>query len=166
MKAKQRKTASRSPFPVTAALLAATAATPQPSAAQSTAPSPQPAPRAETPFVVEYYYKTKWGFAEEFARLFRKNHLPILKKQIETGRFLEVRGEKPRYHATEEGRWDFRVTIVFRSAAAAMTPSGEADIARELFPDQETFRREEQRRFEILLAHWDVPVVPAPEMVP
>jgi len=28
------------------------------------------------PFVVEYYYKTKWGHADEFLRLFRKNHYP------------------------------------------------------------------------------------------
>jgi hypothetical protein len=27
-----------------------------------------------------------------------------------------------------------------------------------LYPDQETFRREERRRFEILQAHWDVPI--------
>ncbi|MBA3765542.1 MAG: hypothetical protein H0W99_00880 [Acidobacteria bacterium] len=32
--------------------------------------------------------------------------------------------------------------------------------AKKLFPDQETFKREEQRRFEILLGHWDTPVVP------
>jgi hypothetical protein len=68
------------------------------------------------------------------------------------GRFLEVKAEKPRYHATEEGRWDFRVTIVFRSAAAAAESSGEEEIKKQLFPDQATFQREEKRRFEILLA--------------
>ncbi len=31
-------------------------------------------------------------------------------------------------------------------------------LKRQLFPDQDTFQREEQRRFEILLAHWDVPI--------
>jgi hypothetical protein len=139
---------------------------PMPAAAQTAAPSARPTARAETPFVVEYYYKAKWGFTDEFARLFLKNHFPVLKKQIESGRFLEVRAEKPRYHATEEGRWDFRVTIVFRSAAAAADGSGEDEIKKKLFPDQETYRREEQRRFEILLAHWDLPVVAAPEMVP
>jgi hypothetical protein len=139
---------------------------PQPSAAQAGAPPARPTTRAEAPFVVEYYYKAKWGFADEFARLFKKNHLPVLKKQIESGRFLEVRAEKPRYHATEEGRWDFRVTIVYRSAAAAADGSGEDEIKKQLFADQETFRREEQRRFEILHSHWDLPVVPAPEVVP
>jgi hypothetical protein len=162
METRPRSTAFRSPLSGAAAILAAAASIGGRAAAQTAAPAARP----ETPFVVEYYYKAKWGFAEEFARLFRKNHLPVLKKQLESGRLLEVKAEKPRYHATEEGRWDYRVTIGFRSAAAAADASGEADIAKQLFPDQETFRREEQRRFEILLAHWDVPVVPAPEMAP
>lgn len=114
----------------------------------------------EQPFVVEYYYKAKWGYADEFIRLFRKNHFPVLKKQIETGRILEVTGARPRYHATEDGRWDYRVTIVFKNVAAASDNSGEEAIIKQLYPDQETFRREEQRRFDILIAHWDVPIVP------
>jgi hypothetical protein len=149
-----------------AALLVALAAISVPAAAQPGPPSSRPATRTETPFIVEYYYKAKWGFADEFAQLFRKNHLPVLKKQIESGRFLEVRAEKPRYHATEDGRWDFRVTIVFKNAAVAADSSGEDEIKKQLFPDQETYRREEQRRFEILLAHWDLPLVVAPEMAP
>jgi hypothetical protein len=35
----------------------------------------------------------------------------------------------------------------------------DAEIKKQLYPDQETFIREEQRRFEILAAHWDLPVV-------
>jgi hypothetical protein len=154
------------PLLCAAALFLMVAAIPILAAAQSGAALSQPGARAETPFVVEYYYKAKWGFADEFARLFQKNHLPVLKKQIESGRLLEVKAEKPRYHATEDGRWDFRVTIVFRSLAAAAEASAESEIAKQLFSDQETFRREEQRRFEILLAHWDVPIASAPEMVP
>ncbi len=145
-------------------LLLVLPAVPSPAATQPV--PPRATAPAETPFVVEYYYKAKWGYAEEFARLFAKNHLPVLKRQIESGRILEVKVVKPRYHATEEGRWDYRVTIVFRSAAAAADASEEAAIARQLFPDQETFRREEQRRFEFLLAHWDLPLVPAPEVAP
>ena len=66
------------------------------------------------PFVAEYYYTARWGHADEFIRLFKKNHLPVLKKQIETGRILRVSAVKPRYHATEDWRWDYRVTIVFK----------------------------------------------------
>jgi hypothetical protein len=117
--------------------------------------SPKP---PQAPFVAEYYYTARWGHADEFIRLFKKHHLPVLKKEIERGRILRVTAVKPRYHATEDGRWDYRVTIVFRDVAAAHDNSGEEAIKRELFPDQETYRREEQRRFEILQAHWDVPI--------
>jgi hypothetical protein len=37
-------------------------------------------------------------------------------------------------------------------------PSDDADVVRRLYPDQAKFQKEEQRRFEILDAHWDVPL--------
>ena len=125
--------------------------------AVAAAQSPQ---AKEQPFVAEYYYKAKWGYADEFIRLFKKNHYPELKKQIASGRILEVRAERPRYHTTEEGRWDYRVTIVFKNAAVANDSSGEDALIKQLYPDQETYKREEQRRFEILIAHWDLPILP------
>ena len=117
---------------------------------------------ADEAFTADYYYKARWGYADEFIRLFKKNHFPVLKKQMETGRILSVTCAKPRYHATEDGRWDYRVTIVFKNMAAASDQASEEPIVTQLFPDQETFKREEQRRFEILLAHWDVRVVSVP----
>jgi hypothetical protein len=110
------------------------------------------------PFVVEYYYKTKWGHADEFLKLFKKNHYPLLKKQVEMGRMLKVWMDQPRYHTTEDGRWDYRVTIVFKNSAAADEPFDDDSLKKQLFPDQETYAREEQRRFEILDAHWDLPI--------
>jgi hypothetical protein len=118
------------------------------------------AARTEQPYVVEYYYQTRWGYADEFIRLFRKNHYPVLRKQVDSGRLLSVTAVAPRYHATEDRRWDYRVTIVFRNAQVASEPDPDLEgIVRQLYPDQERFRAEEQRRFEILLAHWDVPTV-------
>jgi len=113
---------------------------------------------SDKPFVVEYYYKAKWGSADEFLRLFKKNHYPLLKKQVEMGRMLKVWMDAPRYHSTEDGRWDYRVTIVFKNSSAANDPFDEEGIKKQLYPDQETYAKEEQRRFEILLAHWDVPI--------
>ena len=114
----------------------------------------------DQPFVVEYYYKAKWGYADEFIQLFKKNHYPLLRKQVEMGRMLQVTAVRPRYHTTEEGRWDYRVTIVFKNAAVANDNSGEDALIKQLYPDQPTYRRDEQRRFEILIAHWDVPLMP------
>jgi hypothetical protein len=50
------------------------------------------------------------------------------------------------------------VTIVFKNAAVANEPFDETQIKKDLWPDQETYEREEQRRFEVLEAHWDLPV--------
>jgi hypothetical protein len=115
-------------------------------------------PAEGRPFAVECYYRARWGQADEFIRLYRKNHLPVLKKSIEKGRILKLTAVKPRYHATEESRWDYRVTIVFKNAEFAHDYSVEEESKKQLFPDQETFKKEEQRRFEILQAHWDIPV--------
>ncbi len=112
----------------------------------------------EQPYVVEYYYKAKWGHAEEFLALFKKNHYPVLKKEIELGRMLKVSMTAPRYHATEDGRWDYRVTIVFKNAAIGNDNFDSAPLIKQLYADQETYKKEEQRRFEILDAHWDLPV--------
>lgn len=112
----------------------------------------------DRPFVVEYYYKAKWGHADEFLKLFKKNHYPVLKKEMEMGRIAKVWVDQPRYHATEDGRWDFRVTIVFKNAAVANEPFDEVALQKQMYPDQETFQHEEQRRFEILVGHWDLPI--------
>jgi hypothetical protein len=112
----------------------------------------------DQPFVEEYYYKTKWGHADEFLTLFKKNHYPVLKKEIELGRILKVSMSAPRLHATEDGRWDYRVTIVFKNSSIANDNFDSADLLKQLYPDQDTYKKEEQRRFEILDAHWDVPI--------
>ena len=127
----------------------------QPAAPRAAAPAALTAER----YVVEYYYKVKWGHQQEFMDLFRRNHLPLLLARVQRGTMTDVSAVAPRYHATEDGRWDYRVTITFPSAAvaAAGDPQEEVD-RRRLYPDTAAFAREERRRFEILDAHWDVPL--------
>lgn len=118
-----------------------------------------PQAKADQPYAMEYYYKTQWGHQQEFLQLFLKNHYPLLKKQIEGGRIVSVKIEAPANHLPEEARWDYRVTIRFKNSAVATTANpAEESLIKQLWPDQDTYKREEQRRFEILLAHWDVPV--------
>ena len=114
---------------------------------------------ANQPYTMEYYYKVQWGHQQEFLDLFLKNHYPLLKKSVEKGRMVSVKIETPANHMTEDARWDYRVTIKFKNSTVATTsdPDDESDI-KQLWPDQATYKREEARRFEILLAHWDLPV--------
>jgi hypothetical protein len=118
---------------------------------------PQAAP--DQPYTIEYYYKVQWGHQQEFHDLFLKNHYPLLKKIQSAGRMLAIKIEAPAYHTTEDGRWDYRVTITYKNSTVATTanPDEEAFI-KQLWPDQDTYKKEEQRRFEILAAHWDLPI--------
>ena len=71
---------------------------------------------ADQPYTIEYYYKVQWGHQQEFLDLFLKNHYPLLKKIESTGRMLSVKIEAPAYHTTEDGRWDYRVTIRYKNS--------------------------------------------------
>lgn len=122
------------------------------------AQAPEAAPSAATAFVIEYYYKVKWGHFDEFLGLYKKNHYPILERERQLGRIVRLEAAQPRYHGTEAERWDFRVTIAWKDAATAHDEFDPSRLVAELYPDEKTFEQEEQRRFELLLAHWDVPV--------
>jgi hypothetical protein len=114
---------------------------------------------SDQPYTVEYYYKTQWGHQQEFLDLFLKNHYPLLQKIKSSGRIIALKIESPAYHTTEDGRWDYRVTITYKNSTLATTANpGEEALKKELWPDQAAYAKEEQRRFEILLSHWDLPV--------
>ena len=118
-----------------------------------------PQTSADQPYAMEYYYKVQWGHQQEFLQLFLKNHYPLLQRIIQSGRMLSVKIETPANHMTEDARWDYRVTIRFKNSTAATTGNPEEEsLIKQLWPDQATYKREEQRRFEILQAHWDLPV--------
>ena len=113
----------------------------------------------ERPVRVAYFYKVRWGFQAEFERLFLKNHYSLLLAQKKEGsRIKAVNLYKPTFHGEGRADWTFLVVIEFASWSAIGAPSTAEALARKLFPDQETFKKEEQRRFEILDAHWDVPL--------
>jgi len=107
-------------------------------------------------FVVENYYKVKWGYADEFIQLWKTNHYPLLKKAMEKGDIIRVTASKPRYHSGEDTRWDFRVTLVFKNVSLAFDENLTEPYKKILYPDQETYKKAEQHRFELLIAHWDV----------
>jgi hypothetical protein len=120
------------------------------------APAGQSADRPER--TTWYFYKVKWGYQDEFVQLFQRNHLPILREEMKSGRIKDVRTFVPTYHGDGRSDWTFAVVIVYKDIAAMTAPSQDAEIAKRLYPDQAKFQKEEQRRFEILDAHWDVPL--------
>ena len=107
-------------------------------------------------FTIENYYKVKWGYADEFINLWKVNHYPLLKKAIDKGDIITVEAEKPKLHSGEDTRWDFKVTIVFKDIKAAFDPDLTTPYKKQLYPDLDKLTKDEQHRFELLIAHWDV----------
>jgi hypothetical protein len=120
--------------------------------AQGTTPAQPP---SET--TTWYFYKVKWGFQDEFLDLFQRNHYPVLKALKEAGQYSAIRTYTPRYHGDGRADWTFAVELVRREVPGM---PAEEDVVRKLYPDQAKFRKEEARRFELLEAHWDVPLTP------
>ncbi|MEK6571747.1 MAG: hypothetical protein AABZ61_10285 [Bacteroidota bacterium] len=113
---------------------------------------------ASEPYSIAYYYKVKWGYFDEFVQLFKKNHYPILKAEVERGKLLSVKAYQPQFHGEGRADWHFLVVITYKNWAAIKDTTGGSALVTKLYPDQEKFKKEEQRRFEILDAHWDVPL--------
>jgi hypothetical protein len=122
--------------------------------AQQSAPEPN--------IKVENYYKLKWGHAEEFIALWKKNHYPLLKKLKEKGDVISIEAQAPTLHSSEETRWDYKVILVFKNAHLALDYSIVDPFKKQLFPNQETYKKEEQQRWELVVAHWDVLVEDVP----
>ena len=122
----------------------------------------QVAPTAaeNSPVTVEHYYRIKWGGAGEFTRLYEKNHAPLLEEMKKLGFIRSVRVQEPFTHMAGAPRWDLRVTIVYRDAAAAL-PDPEFDsqwevVKKRTYKDIKLFDSEEKARFGLLEEHWDV----------
>lgn len=111
---------------------------------------------ADESFIIENYYKVKWGFADEFIQLWKTNHYPLLKKAIEKGDIISVTAEKPKLHSGEDTRWDFKVILVFKNAKLAFDPDLTTPYKKQIYPDLEKLARDEKHRFELLISHWDV----------
>ena len=114
--------------------------------------------KKDEPFTIENYYKVKWGYADEFIDLWKINHYPLLKKAQEKGDIINVTAEKPKLHSGEDTRWDFKVTITFKNAILAFDPNLTTPYKQQLYPDLDKLTKDEQHRFELLIAHWDVMV--------
>ena len=117
------------------------------------APAAQAAGEAKT---IWFFYTVKWGGQDEFLDLFQRNHYPILKEMEKAGVYLSVKTFVPENHGDGRADWTFAVELV--EAAKRPAAPTEDEIVTKLYPDRAKLQKEEQRRFELLVAHWDVPL--------
>ena len=101
---------------------------------------------------------TRTARSAEYEVIARISHR--MKKAIKTGDFLSAKIERPFNHVGEADRWDLRVTVVWKNALMAfgLDDFDMEAFNRKLYPDQERWKKEEQRRFELIDEHMDVQV--------
>jgi hypothetical protein len=121
---------------------------PLPAAAQS----PDPAVKG---YEVEWLYRVRYGFIDEWWELWRKYEVPVLERAKSLGYILEYRVYRPTQHMDEAARWDYRVQIHYKDYES----SGKLGaLYNEIFKDSATRKREDQRRWELTTNHWDLPI--------
>lgn len=127
----------------------ATDARPQQSHSVSAASS------GDKPYMVEWVYKVKWGGQDEFWQVFKKYQIATLNREKELGYVTSYEVYRPGHHMGEDSRWDFRIVITYKNIGSSVHGS---EVEKQVFPDQATMKREENRRWELTTAHYDLPI--------
>ncbi len=109
------------------------------------------------PVIVEWVYRTKYGYQDEWWRIFKRYQVAILERQKQLGYVKQYVIYAPSLHTSEDSRWDYRI-IIIRASENAPLGQSESEVAKQLFPDQESFKRDENRRWELTTNHWDLPI--------
>ena len=105
--------------------------------------------------VIEYYYKLAPGAAAEWLELYKKNHNPMLQQLIKEGILLSEKLYERRFHSVAPA-WDYKIVMEWRDwAALEEAHLRHPPIERALYRDLEEHARQEQRRWELTLRHWD-----------
>ena len=123
--------------------------------AQAAAVAPQ-----SKPYLVEWVYRVKYGYQDEWWKIFKKYQIATLDKEKELGYITSYSVTKPGLHTSEDARWDYRIVIVYKDQASA---GHGGEVEKSLFPNTDTWHKEENRRWELTLNHWDLPI---PEIDP
>src|ERR1700691_46423 len=109
----------------------------------------------DKPYLVEWVYKVKWGYADEFWQLFKKYQIATLNREKELGYVTSYTVYRPGFHTGEDSRWEYRIVITYKNLASSTHGS---EVEKQLFPDREAMKRGENRRWEITEAHYDLPI--------
>jgi len=109
----------------------------------------------QAPYQVEWVYRIRYGYQDEWWKIFQKYQIAILDREKTLGYVSNYVVVRPGLHTSEDSRWDYRIVITYPNQAGS---THEDEVERALFPDRATLHKQEQRRWELTLNHWDLPI--------
>ena len=107
------------------------------------------------PHQVEWVYRVKYGYQSEWWTIFKKYQIAILDREKQLGFVSGYTVTRPGLHTSEDARWDYRIIITYPNQDGA---THESEVDKQLFPDRAAEARDEQRRWELTVNHWDLPI--------
>jgi hypothetical protein len=107
------------------------------------------------PYQVEWVYRAKYGYQDEWWRLFQKYQIAALDEEQRRGYVLHYNVVRPGAHVAEDSRWDWRIVITYNGYEGS---THEGEVLKALFPDAAALRHDENRRWELTVNHWDLPI--------
>jgi hypothetical protein len=107
------------------------------------------------PYQVEWVYRVKYGFQDEWWRLFQKYQIAALDEEQRRGYVKSYIVVRPGLHTSEDARWDYRIVITYTGYEGSLH---EGEVEKALFPDVAARNRDEDRRWELTTNHWDLPI--------
>jgi hypothetical protein len=117
--------------------------------------SAQPVKPGARGYEVEWVYRVKYGYIDEWWDIFRKYQIALLDREKALGYVLDYRVYHPQLHTDEAARWDYRVEITYKDFDGSLH---EEELTEQMFPDKATLKREENRRWSLTENHWDLPI--------
>ena len=111
--------------------------------------------KAADGYQVEWVYHVRYGYQDEWWNIFRKYQLAILDREKQLGYVRDYTVYRPGLHTSEDARWDYRIVITYPDYAASRH---EGEVERQLFPDKSALAKDENRRWELTINHWDLPI--------
>ena len=97
----------------------------------------------EKPYLVEWVYKVKWGYADEFWQLFKKYQIATLNREKELGYVTSYTVYRPGLHAGEDSRWEYRIVITYKNIGSSGHGS---EVEKQLFPEPSRYSRPRRTR--------------------
>jgi hypothetical protein len=112
------------------------------------------------PHLEEWVYHIKSGYEQEWWKIFKKYQIADLEKEKAEGIVLDYKVYSPNWHTSEDARWNYRVIIIYRDGYAAnhLPSPGEASRPRQTHQIDEERQKEEARRWELTVNHWDLAI--------
>jgi hypothetical protein len=121
----------------------------------SATPASAETPAAQKPYQEEWVYRVKYGFQDEWWHLFQTYQIAALDEEKRRGYVLDYTVVRPGLHTSEDARWDYRIVITYNGWEGSRH---EGEVVKALFPDTAAYRQGENRRWELTLNHWDLPI--------